>query len=52
MFKKKFVINLNGDNNASLFAAENYAISKKLRHLRVSYHYFKENIERSNFTLH
>jgi len=29
MFKKKLVINLNGDNKASLFAAENYAISKK-----------------------
>jgi len=31
---------------ASLFAAENYAISKKLRHVRVSFYCYKENVEK------
>ena len=45
LFNKKFKINLYGDNKASLYSAENFAIGKRLRHIRVSYHFFKEHVK-------
>ena len=51
LFNKKFKINLYGDNKASLYSAENFAIGKRLRHIRVSYHFFKEHVENNNVIL-
>jgi len=52
ILKKKFVLNLTRDIRASLFAAENLVISMKLCYVWVSYHYFKENIERKDVIFH
>jgi len=49
LFNKKFKINLYGDNKASLYSAENFAIG--LRHIRVSYHFIKEYVENNNVIL-
>jgi len=51
LFNKKFKINLYGDNKASLYSAENFAIGKRLRHIRVSYHFFKEHVKNNNVIL-